>query len=226
MWKLFLPWFLFLSPLLLLLLLQLLQKLLLLIFLQKPLLILLFLSFHCPLFFFHVGLLLAHRPFDTSNPDLLELLCDFPQDRVDAYIRPFVERLLTHRTLVQRAGFPVSQDAALAEVVSAGDGHGVGEDVETDGAVHLLFRKVPSSGHSCTAERQGHFQRKLPGSERGIKPAVMRLRGLDGLTLFGVIFVQIYKAKHDRTHLLLEIRLDYVDSKFYTIRLSPFFWNK
>lgn len=173
MWWLLLSGFLFLFPLLLLLLLQLLHKLLLLTFLQKPLLILLFTPFHCPLLFRPVSLLFAHFPFHTSNPDLLELLRNVPQDSVDTNIRPFVERLLTHRTLIQRAGFPVSQDAALAEVVSAGDGYGVGKDVKTDGAVHLLFRKVPSGGHSCTSERQGHFQRKKPGSERGIKPAVI-----------------------------------------------------
>lgn len=93
-----------------------------------------------------------------------------------------MERLLTHGTLIQRAAFPVSQNAALAKVVSARDGHGVSKDVETNGAVHLLFGKVPSGGHSCTAERQGHFQHKKPGSERGIKPAViLRSLELDGL---------------------------------------------
>lgn len=69
--------------------------------------------------------------------------------------------------------------------MSTGDGYGVGKDVQTDGAVHLLFRKVPSGGHSYTAERQGHFQRKKPGSERDIKPAViLRSLQLDGLALF------------------------------------------
>ena len=170
--------FLFLSPVLLLFLPQLLHKLLPLLSLQKPLLILLLPPLHRPLLFRPAFSLLARVPFDAPNPDLLELLRDLPQDGVDADIRPLVERLLTHGTLVQGAGLPVSQDAALAEVVSAGDGHGVGEDVETDGAVHLLFRKVPSGGHSCTAERQGHFQRKKPASERGIRPAViLGLRG-------------------------------------------------
>lgn len=90
--------------------------------------------------------------------------------------------------------------------MSARDGHRVGEDVETDGAVHLLFRKVPSGGHSCTAERQGHFQRKQPASEWGIKPAViLRSLGLDGVT-YGVIFMQLYKEKHDRTHLYLQAK--------------------
>lgn len=73
---------------------------------------------------------------------------------------------------MQRAGFPVSDDAALAEVVSAGDGNGVGEDVQTDGAVHLLFGEVASGGHSCTAERQGHCQLKQSASELDTKPAV------------------------------------------------------
>lgn len=102
--------------------------------------------------------------------------------------------------------------------MSAGDGYGVGEDVETDGAVHLLFRKVPSGGHSYTAERQGHFQRKQPAFERGIKPAViLRSLGLDGVISFNVICMQIYKAKHDGTHLLSNSSIRFKNIPIYTI---------
>lgn len=141
--------------------------------------------FHGPLLLCPVLLLLVGSSLNTSDPDLLELLCNLPQDSVYTNIGPFVERLLTHGALIQRAGFPVSQDAALAKVVSTRDRYRVSKDVETNGAVHLLFGKVPSGGHSCTAERQGHFQHKKPGSERGIKPAViLRSLQLDGLALF------------------------------------------
>lgn len=167
--------------LLFLLLFQLLHKVLHLTFLQKPLLVLLHLSLHCPL----LGLTCAFFPtslhFSALDSYLLELLCNLPQHRVHADVGPFVEGLLAHGTLIQMAGFPVSQDTGLAEVVPAGDGHGVGEDVQTDGAVNLLFRQVPSGSHSYTAERQGHFQRKQPAFELGIRPAViLRFLELDG----------------------------------------------
>lgn len=141
MYWLFLCWFLF-------LLLLLLQKLLFLILIQKHLLVFPFLSFHCPLFVLPPLGLFAHLAFHTFNPNLLKLLCDFPQNSVNTNIRPLMEGLLTHGTLIQRAGFPVSQDAALAEVVPTGDRYGIGEHIETDGAVHLLFGQVPSGGHS------------------------------------------------------------------------------
>lgn len=164
------PLFLFL--LLLLVFFQLIQKLLLLVFLQQPLLILFGPSLHYALLCFH-SFFTTFLHLSGLNLNLLELLCDFPQHRVHTDIGPLMEGLLAHGTLIQRAGFPVSQDTALAEVVPTGDGDGVGEDVQTDGAVHLLFRKVPGGGHSYTAERQGHFQHKQAAFERGIKPAVI-----------------------------------------------------
>lgn len=134
--------------------LKLLYKLLLLILLQKPLLILFFPSLHCPLLCFPLCWFGAGLLLHALDPDLLELLGDFPQDRVDADVWPLVEGLLAHGTLIQRAGLPVSQNAVLAKVVSTGDRNRVGEDVQTNGAVHLLFRQIPSGGHSCTAERR------------------------------------------------------------------------
>lgn len=175
MWKLFL----FLFSLCCLLQLHKLQPLILL---QQLFLIVLFMPVHRPLIFGRSLLLCRRSSLCTFDSDLLELLSNFPQDSVNTDVRPFVEGFLTHRTLIEQTGFPVSQNAALTKVVSARDGHGVCEDVETNGAVHLLFGKVPSGGHSCTAERQRHFQHKKPGSERGIKPAViLRSVELDGL---------------------------------------------
>lgn len=98
-------------------------------------------SFHRPLFILNSNfvLLLSNLSFTALHPNLLELLRDLSQNSVDANIWPFMERLLAHGTLIQRGGLPVSQNAALAEVMSTGDRHGVGEDVQADGAVDLLL---------------------------------------------------------------------------------------
>lgn len=77
---------------------------------------------------------------------LLELLGDLAQHGVDAGVGLLVEGLLAHGALVEHAGAPVAADAVDAEVVAAGDGHGVGKHVQTDGAVDLLLRQQVSRG--------------------------------------------------------------------------------
>lgn len=95
--------------------------------------------------------------FDGWRPSiacLLVLLRDVSEYTVDAELRPPIKVPLTQRTRALSARGPVTTDAALAEVVTARRGHGLTEQVQTDGACQLLLseelRSLFSHHAPCT----------------------------------------------------------------------------
>lgn len=69
----------------------------------------------------------------------LKCVCQLFKGCVDAYFRPRAEWLVTGGALADFIDIPQILEAGLAEVVSAGSGHWVGEHLFTDGALELLF---------------------------------------------------------------------------------------
>lgn len=83
-----------------------------------------------------LGLLLLQDRLDSH---FLELLCNLTQHSVDANVRLLEEGFLAHGAHEEGTGLPVASKAGHAEVVATGDGHWIGEDIQADGTMDLLF---------------------------------------------------------------------------------------
>lgn len=72
------------------------------------------------------------KPFQEFN--------DVSKCSVDPEVRPFPESVFAQRALRLLRRIPEALDAVQAEVVTTGDGHGVGVNVQTDAAAKLLLQ--------------------------------------------------------------------------------------
>lgn len=69
----------------------------------------------------------------------LELLCNLTQHCIDANVRLLEKDFLAHGAHEEGTGLPVVTNAGHAEVVATGDGHWIGEYIQADGTMDLLF---------------------------------------------------------------------------------------
>lgn len=109
--------------------------------------------------------------------DLAVFLGDVGEHPVDAELWALGEGSLAQRAGVDGAGRPVAPDAALAEVVPAGRGDRLAEQVQTDGAGQLLLRQhirtqLSHTDPYCNSHSRLHGEQEHTNTQvRGAEPS-------------------------------------------------------